>query len=636
MRMNSEGGDLMAQMSAAGVSRISPTPPSGKSPHQGKKCTRPPPVSGGGSRQCSNQATYRGDKVGPETPDCSGEVEVVNRVASDFEEWHVVHPRDRSGLLQDVACDIDVLLVLCELHDQTPAREYVKEVRAEEENLPTLIVVLLADPRISIRPEAMLEAQQAFYDLDADDVIIKSGSAEDLRLAVLLAIFRVDNWNKTRMQYEKHIREQDQHRAQLRDTHNRMFWSHVHCLFRNFPRMQRRYNEGPPQPGSRVGDSVIGCRLGAGKFGHVYHAKNRTTGLCEAVKVVAKSKLDDILFVRAIWNECRTLTKLSHENIIGLHEFVHAPDYIFIHMELAGRDNLFQIIRAAGGCLSNKVSQRYCGQLSSAVAHCHALGVAHCDLKPENIVISLDGQQVKIVDFGCAMEMIGRISGLQGTMPFMAPEVLGRTPYEVAPVDVWALGVLLLEMLCGVGKLNRMLSWPSKVDSNSERACELEDYFNYSDAIPLALKQDKIPCHEGLVKLLRGVLNTNFKKRWSAADIHSACIADSEWKHSDFRYSEVTTRASDDESMSRTCMSPGGDKPDDAIRRVDGPEGLKSPSQRMMLHDNRNFVDDTVDVESHWSTEAGLKDLSSKPHSEDHLSTVSDIDGYDNIDKESA
>jgi serine/threonine protein kinase len=147
-------------------------------------------------------------------------------------------------------------------------------------------------------------------------------------------------------------------------------------------------------------------------------------------------------------------------------------------------------------------------------------------LKPENVVLADDGS-AKLVDFGEAEALDGDIVPLtnpRGTMPFMAPEVLYLSEaWDPAASDVWALGVLLMEMLCGHSALTHIMKWQEK-SSKPARECadELMAFFAVFDtSIAEEIVRDHSPDLSVLVncELLAGMLNPSPQKRLSAAAV---------------------------------------------------------------------------------------------------------------------
>lgn len=199
-------------------------------------------------------------------------------------------------------------------------------------------------------------------------------------------------------------------------------------------------------------------------------------------------------------------------------------------MDYAGEKNLFKYMRSTGGSLSSSQAEAFQRQIVTGVAHCHANGVAHRDLKPENIVIneSVTPMVVKIVDFGCAINLEQQCTDVVGTMPFISPEVMRlhrQEVYQPSGVDMWACGVILLEMLFGVGILVKLLGvqQPSKADGRV--ADRIEIVFSDPSAVQRGLSA-KIGAivPNGAWEMIFGLLTSHPERRWSARRAQS-----SEW-----------------------------------------------------------------------------------------------------------
>jgi serine/threonine protein kinase len=259
----------------------------------------------------------------------------------------------------------------------------------------------------------------------------------------------------------------------------------------------------------------------------VYFATNQQARRIEAVKAIPKASLDSHDAVRAVLHEVNILRMLEHSNIAKCFGFTHTEHFLFIHMEPAGACNVFRYMRNNGGRFAVDQARSLGLQITQAVSHCHERGVAHADLKPENVMISKDGLHAKLVDLGGAVDADVFRSDVCGTMPFMAPEIFLEAPYKPAPVDIWALGVMMLEMLCGVGKLNRMMSWPRKVAPSPRLQVELARFFqpeSQSRALCMSLEADGVCPSCSLLTALRGALDVDPASRLTAAQ-----LARSEW-----------------------------------------------------------------------------------------------------------
>ncbi len=95
-------------------------------------------------------------------------------------------------------------------------------------------------------------------------------------------------------------------------------------------------------------------------------------------------------------------------------------------------------------------------QIVDAIVHLHQKGIAHLDLKLENLLLSVDWlpnglekQAIKLIDFGFSREVDGLCKTFCGTPSYMAPEIILRKSYDPRKADAWALGVLLYYFLCG-------------------------------------------------------------------------------------------------------------------------------------------------------------------------------------------
>ncbi|XP_047073113.1 CBL-interacting protein kinase 6 isoform X2 [Lolium rigidum] len=196
----------------------------------------------------------------------------------------------------------------------------------------------------------------------------------------------------------------------------------------------------------------MGRVLGHGNFGRVHVARDLRTGQSVAVKVVAKEKVVRAGMVEQIKREIAVMKRVSHPNIVELHEVMATRSKIYLALELVRGGELFaRIVRS--GRVKEDVARLYFRQLISAVDFCHARGVYHRDLKPENLLLDEAGN-LKVVDFGLsALADHARADGLLhtlcGTPGYAAPEVLQDKGYDGAKADLWSCGVILYVLLAG-------------------------------------------------------------------------------------------------------------------------------------------------------------------------------------------
>jgi tetratricopeptide (TPR) repeat protein len=199
----------------------------------------------------------------------------------------------------------------------------------------------------------------------------------------------------------------------------------------------------------------IGPLLGSGGMGQVYAARDTELGRDVALKVASVQSPDSQASLR---REAQHASRLSHPHICHIYDVGRADGQLFVVMELVGGRSLADVIRE--GPLSIPDAKRYGSDIADALAHAHERGVMHRDLKSTNVMITTRG--AKVLDFGLARRLdahqIDVLSHSQrsltgqgmmaGTLPYMAPELL-RGERGDQRADIWALGVLLYEMVGG-------------------------------------------------------------------------------------------------------------------------------------------------------------------------------------------
>jgi hypothetical protein len=201
--------------------------------------------------------------------------------------------------------------------------------------------------------------------------------------------------------------------------------------------------------------------IGQGGMGAVYKARQPALDRLVALKILAPRGGGDLDFSGRFTREARALAKLSHPNIVAVHDFGHvllpsAPDprpLNYFLMEFVDGPNLRQVEQA--GKLSPREALQIIPQICAALQFAHDEGIVHRDIKPENVLLDKKGR-VKIADFGLAkilgQEADFRLTGardVMGTPHYMAPEQVEK-PQEVDHrADIYSLGVVFYEMLTG-------------------------------------------------------------------------------------------------------------------------------------------------------------------------------------------
>ncbi|PKA57400.1 CBL-interacting protein kinase 7 [Apostasia shenzhenica] len=213
-----------------------------------------------------------------------------------------------------------------------------------------------------------------------------------------------------------------------------------------------KIKEKPP-PQVVLGKYEVGRVLGRGTFAKVYEGRSLADGCAVAIKVLDKPELVARGLAPRILREVSAMRRLSdHPNILKLHEVLATRSKIFLVMELAPGGDLLSLV-ARRRRLPEPTAARYLHQLLSALRFSHAHGVAHRDVKPQNLLLDHAGN-LKVSDFGLsALPEHRRGDGLLqtacGTPAYAAPEIARRQGYDGPLADAWSCGVILFVLLAG-------------------------------------------------------------------------------------------------------------------------------------------------------------------------------------------
>ncbi|KAK9457994.1 kinase-like domain-containing protein [Dipodascopsis uninucleata] len=208
-----------------------------------------------------------------------------------------------------------------------------------------------------------------------------------------------------------------------------------------------KYTPSPVHRQYSLDSFEIGRKLGKGKFGKVYCARDKATGYVCALKVMEKKELIQFKVEKQFRREIEIQSNLRHPNILRLYGHFHDATRVFLILEYAGQGEMFKVLRKRGRFDDILASQYVC-QISSALSYLHKKHIIHRDLKPENILIGLDGE-AKLSDFGWSVHTpSSRRKTMCGTLDYLPPEMVEAKDHDYK-VDLWALGVLTYEFLVG-------------------------------------------------------------------------------------------------------------------------------------------------------------------------------------------
>ncbi len=221
--------------------------------------------------------------------------------------------------------------------------------------------------------------------------------------------------------------------------------------------------------------------IGQGGMGAVYHARQLKLDRPIALKIIRPEAAMDPSFAERFAREARTLARLNHPGIVGIHDFGEFEQGYFFLMEYVAGANLRQVLRE--GKLEQSQALSIVRQICEALQYAHDQGVVHRDIKPENILVDQSGQ-IRIADFGLARlnltedgraaenaENYFTLTGthqVMGTPRYMAPEQIEASSGVDHRADIYSLGVVFYEMLTGEVPMGSFEA-PSKKESVDNR-----------------------------------------------------------------------------------------------------------------------------------------------------------------------
>ena len=204
---------------------------------------------------------------------------------------------------------------------------------------------------------------------------------------------------------------------------------------------------------------ILEC-LGRGGMGVVYKARQPKLNRLVALKILAPEKGADPKFAERFLREAQALARLSHPNIVTVHDFGEADGLYYLLMEYVDGVTLRQLLQ--GQKIAPEEALSIVPKICEALQFAHEQGIVHRDIKPENVLLDKQGR-VKIADFGIA-KIVGAAAPVRrrmadhrqdarltciGTPHYMAPEQVEKPQLVDHRADIYSLGVVFYEMLTG-------------------------------------------------------------------------------------------------------------------------------------------------------------------------------------------
>lgn len=214
----------------------------------------------------------------------------------------------------------------------------------------------------------------------------------------------------------------------------------------------------PPSPEelqTQMSGYTIERLIGRGGMGVVYKGVQTNLDRAVAIKILPPGvEQEDPSYAERFRNEARLMAKLNHPAVVAVHDFgVTLGSQLYFAMEYVDGTDVSQMLRTQGK-LPPEHALAITAHVCDALAAAHELGIVHRDIKPANVLINTKGQ-VKVADFGLAKVEEPGTHGLtktgyaMGTPDFVAPEVLMLGSHIDGRADLYAVGVMLYQMLTG-------------------------------------------------------------------------------------------------------------------------------------------------------------------------------------------
>lgn len=221
------------------------------------------------------------------------------------------------------------------------------------------------------------------------------------------------------------------------------------------------------QPGALIGPYRILDQIGEGGMGQVFAAVHEGTGQEVALKLLLKEKAEERQIARRFDREYTVLAALQHRNIVKVFAWDRPADGVaYLAMERLHGISLREWSRCQGRPAEVKAALAIGRQLADAMSEVHEHGIVHRDLKPDNVMLldaeagAPEGHVIKVLDFGIAKvpakptgevdtQVLTAAGTVLGTLGYMPPEQCLNVEAIDAAADVYALGVVLFELLAG-------------------------------------------------------------------------------------------------------------------------------------------------------------------------------------------
>lgn len=198
-----------------------------------------------------------------------------------------------------------------------------------------------------------------------------------------------------------------------------------------------------------IGKYNLGHTVGKGSFSLVKEGIDRETNSKYAIKIIPKANMNTQKDIEHFEQEVNVVFKMDHPGIIKIHNFLADESFFYLVMELFSGRTLVECTPKAG-TIDEEFAKPIFKQILEVIKYIHDKGIAHRDLKLENVLLDNRGH-IKLIDFGFSkFADQGQVFKTPcGSPAYAAPEVMGGSAYDGKAADMWSCGVLLFSLVTG-------------------------------------------------------------------------------------------------------------------------------------------------------------------------------------------
>jgi calcium-dependent protein kinase len=207
--------------------------------------------------------------------------------------------------------------------------------------------------------------------------------------------------------------------------------------------------------------------LGKGSFSRVQLLRDKRTGIARVLKISEGGM--GTKESQMLKNEIHLLSALDHPNIVKIYEYSEdiGRGQLLMVLEYVAGGDCQQLLRSSEQSQSEAFIAKLIWQLLSVLCYCHSRGILHCDIKPENMMLTKPTRglpDLKVIDFGLTHRIDQPSRDFVGTPSYMAPEIVKGSAAYTIKADVWSVGVTACELLASMPPFDRPQSFNGDIE----------------------------------------------------------------------------------------------------------------------------------------------------------------------------